>query len=86
MQPASSGASGVARRPRCPWPETTEEIIRVISQSELLRATKFELQVLLRGITASLPYLAEGSHELRIAHFNLHNIRLAMAKPELRPR
>ena len=28
--------------------------MRVISQSELLRATKFELQVLLREITASL--------------------------------
>jgi len=60
--------------------------MRVISKSELLRATKFELQVLLREITASLPHLAEGSHELRIAHYNLHNIRLAIARPELRPR
>lgn len=59
--------------------------MRVISQSELLRATKFELQVLLREITARLPHLAEGSHELRIAHYNLHNIRLAIARPELRP-
>jgi hypothetical protein len=42
--------------------------MRIVSQSELLRATKFELQVLLREITASLPHLAEGSHELRIAH------------------
>jgi hypothetical protein len=58
----------------------------VISQSELLRATNFELQVLLREITASLPHLAEGSHELRIAHYNRHNILLATAKPELRPR
>jgi hypothetical protein len=56
--------------------------MRVISQSELLRATKLELQVLLR----ELPHLAEGSHELRIAHYNLHNTRLAIAKPELRPR
>ncbi len=60
--------------------------MRFISQSELLRTTKFELQVLLREITASLPRLAEGSHELRIAHYNPHNIRLAIAKPELRPR
>lgn len=60
--------------------------MRVISQSELLRATKFELQILLREITAMLPHLQEGSHELRIAHYNLHNIRLAIAKPELRPR
>jgi hypothetical protein len=50
--------------------------MRVISQGELLRATNFELKVLLREITASLPRLAEGSHELRIAHYNLHNILL----------
>jgi hypothetical protein len=56
----------------------TEETMRVISQSELLRATKLELQVLLREITAILPRLAEGSHELRIAQYNLHNIRLAI--------
>jgi hypothetical protein len=60
--------------------------MRVISQGELLRATNFELKVLLREITASLPRLVEGSHELRIAHYNLHNILLATAKPELRPR
>ena len=46
----------------------TEETMRVISRSELLRATKLEPQVLLREITAILPRLAEGSHELRIAH------------------
>lgn len=60
--------------------------MRVISQSELLRATKFELQILLREIAASLPALREGSHELRIAHYNLHNIRIAIARPEFRPR
>jgi hypothetical protein len=60
--------------------------MRVISQSELLRATKFELQVMLREIAASLPALPEGSHELRIAHYNLHNIRIALARPDFRPR
>ena len=35
--------------------------MRVISQSELLRATKIDLQVLLREITASLPPLATAS-------------------------
>jgi hypothetical protein len=60
--------------------------MRVISQSELLRATKFELQVLLREIAAKLPSLPEGSHELRIAHYNLRNIRIALARPDFRPR
>jgi len=45
----------------------TEETMRVISR-KLLRATKLEPQVLMRKITAILPRLAEGSHELRIAH------------------
>jgi hypothetical protein len=48
--------------------------MRLISQSELLRATKLELNALLRRIAADLPSLPEGSHELRIAHYNLHNI------------
>ena len=53
--------------------------MRLISQSELLRATKLEFHALLRRIAADLPPLPEGSHELRIAH-NLHNIRVALAR------
>jgi hypothetical protein len=34
--------------------------MRLISQSELLQATKFELKVLLRRIAAELPNLPEG--------------------------
>lgn len=60
--------------------------MRVISQSELLRATRVELFAMLRRIAAELPALPEGSHELRIAHLNLHNIRQALARPEFRPR
>lgn len=60
--------------------------MRVISQSELLRATRTELYALLRCIAAELPGLPEGSHELRIAHLNLRNIRQALARPEFRPR
>lgn len=60
--------------------------MRVISQSELLRASKVELHAMLRRIAAELPGLPEGSHELRIAHLNLHNIRQALARPEFRPR
>ncbi len=60
--------------------------MRVISQSELLRLTRVELYALLRRIAAELPDLPEGSHELRIAHVNLHNIRSVLARPDFRPR
>jgi hypothetical protein len=56
--------------------------MRLISQSELLRATRLELHAMLRRIAADLPSLPEGSHELRIAHYNLHNIRVALARPD----
>lgn len=62
-----------------------EKTMRVISQSELLRATRGELHAMLRRIAADLPASPEGSHELRIAHVNLHNIRAALARPEFRP-
>jgi hypothetical protein len=45
-----------------------------------------ELYALLRCIAAELPDYPEGSHELRIAHLNLHGIRQALARPEFRPR
>jgi hypothetical protein len=61
---------------------TKEEKMRVILQSELLRASKIELHAMLRRIAAELPALPEGSHELRIAHLNLHNIRRALARPQ----
>lgn len=60
--------------------------MRLISQSELLRASRLELNTMLRRIAAELPCLPEGSHELRIAHYNLYNIRLILARPEFRPR
>jgi hypothetical protein len=41
--------------------------MRLISQSELLRATKLELNAMLRRIAAGLPSLPEGSHEVRMA-------------------
>jgi hypothetical protein len=64
-----------------------EEIMRVLSQTELSRCTKAELQVLLRKIAAMLPELPENSQALRNAHANLHNIRCALARsaPALRP-
>jgi hypothetical protein len=63
-----------------------EEAMRVISQSELLRLSRAELSVLLHRIVCELPHLAEGSHELRVAHANLQSIRAALARPEFRPR
>src|ERR1700722_17683928 len=58
---------------------TMEEKMRVISQSELLRLSRLELTTLLRKIVSELPALPEGSNELRIAHYNLYNIRLTGA-------
>lgn len=65
-----------------------EETMRVLSQTELSRMTRAELMILLQRISATLPDLAEGSPELRAAHFNLTNIRRALtapAGPGLRP-
>jgi hypothetical protein len=59
--------------------------MRVISQNELARLSRTELHALLRRIAAELPDYPEGSHELRVAHLNLHSIRQALAGPEYRP-
>ena len=64
----------------------TKEENEVISQSELLRLTRPELLTLLRKIACELPYLPEGSVELRNAHANLLNIRRALARPDFWPR
>jgi hypothetical protein len=60
--------------------------MRVISQRELLSATRLELSAMLPRIAAELPMLPEGSHELRIAQYNLYNIRLTLARLGFRPR
>jgi hypothetical protein len=44
------------------------------------------LLVLLRAIASELPHIAENSRELRVAHFNLQNIRRALARPDFWPR
>jgi transketolase len=59
--------------------------MRVLTQGELMRATRTELNVLLRRIASELPNLPEGSAELRAAHSNLQNIRRALARPDFRP-
>ena len=60
--------------------------MRVLSQAEIARCTKSELHALLRVIASEVPHMPENSPELRVAHFNLHNIRTALARPEFRPR
>lgn len=60
--------------------------MRVLSQAELARLTKRELHILLHAIASELPQLPEYSPELRTAHYNLQNIRRALAGPEFRPR
>jgi hypothetical protein len=40
----------------------------------------------LQVIAAELPHLSEYSTELRAAHFNLQNIRIALARPDFRLR
>ena len=60
--------------------------MRVISQAELARLSRAELQVMLRQIVEQLPMLPAGSHELRIAHANLTIIRKAMTMVWAQPR
>jgi hypothetical protein len=63
-----------------------EEKMRVLSNFELQRLSRSELMVIQRRILSDLTSLADGSAELRNAHYNLHNIRKALARPDFRPR
>jgi hypothetical protein len=65
---------------------TMEEKMGVLSQSELLSLSRIKLMGLLRRIAIELAALPEGSHALRIAHYNLRNIRAALARPDFQPR
>ena len=60
--------------------------MRILSQAELARLTKRELHILLHAIASELPHLPEHSPELRAAHFNLQNIRRAVAALAFQPR
>lgn len=65
---------------------TMEEKMRALSNFELQRLSRNELMVIQRRIFSELTSLPEGLVELRNAHFNLHNIRRALARPDFRPR
>jgi hypothetical protein len=63
-----------------------EEKMRVLSNFELQRLSRNELMVIMRKIASELTALPAGSVEVRNAHYNLHNIRKAIARPDFRPR
>jgi hypothetical protein len=75
--PSHEGRDGRGRKAK-------EKTIRVLTEGELMRATRTELSALLRRIAGEPPNLPEGSRELRAAHANLQNIRRALARPRLR--
>jgi len=54
--------------------------MRVLTLSELMRLSKFELCDLLSRITNRLPDFPEGSAERLAAHINLRNIRCILAR------
>ncbi|MGY4433937.1 hypothetical protein ACVWWO_006414 [Bradyrhizobium sp. F1.13.1] len=60
--------------------------MRVLTEGELMRATRTELWGQLRRIAGELPNLPEGSAEVRAAHANLQNIRRPLARPDFRRR
>jgi hypothetical protein len=66
--------------------EKKENTMRAMSRTELSRLTRTELLALQREIARMLPEFPEGSHELRLAHVTLHDIRLILAGPGFRPR
>jgi hypothetical protein len=70
---AHEGRDGRGRKAR-------RKTMRVLSDGELMRATRIELEALLRVISCELPVLPEGSNELRNAHVNLQKIRRALAR------
>jgi hypothetical protein len=76
--PSHEGRDGRGRKAK-------EKTMRVLTQGELMRATRTELSALLRRIASELPNLPEGSPELRAAHANLQNIRMALTRPDFRP-
>ena len=65
--------------------KTKENMMRVISQTELSRLTRAQLFSLLTQIQALLADLVPGSGEHRFACAMLANIRLALSRKGLAP-
>ena len=62
-----------------------EEIMRVLTKSELMRMTRLELLALLRNTVNALLAAPEGSLDRVNALINLGRINRALARPELWP-
>jgi hypothetical protein len=54
--------------------------MRVLNDGELMRATRIELEALLRLVSCELPALAADSNDLLNAQINLQKIRRALAR------
>jgi hypothetical protein len=54
--------------------------MRILSDGELMRATRIELEALLRLVSCELPALAADSNDLLNAQINLQKIRRALAR------
>ncbi|MEA2758599.1 MAG: hypothetical protein QOH65_1212 [Methylobacteriaceae bacterium] len=54
--------------------------MRVLNDGELMRATRIELEALLRLVSGELPALAADSNDLLNAQINLQKIRRALAR------
>ena len=55
--------------------------MRVLTQYELARMTRRELEAMLRSIACELAGMPQGSTDLGIGHVNLQNIRRALMQP-----
>jgi hypothetical protein len=62
-----------------------EEIMRVLTLTELMRLSKIELCDLLARITNALPDFPEGSVERANALLNLSNVRRVLARRDFSP-
>jgi hypothetical protein len=89
VQPAAEGARPFLQEAATVAVQTVGKKMRVISQAVLPRLSRLELTALLRKIPSELPALPEGSHELRVAYYNLYNIpspRRGMTSGRAKPR
>jgi hypothetical protein len=62
-----------------------EEIMQVLTITELMRLTRTELCAILTRITNELPKFPEGSVERGNAHVNIGNIRRLLARRDPSP-
>lgn len=86
MQPASSGAKALRMKAAIGAVETTEEIMRLLARSELVRYTHEELADALKRNLDAVRELPEGSIERENANANVENVRRELFRRTLMPR